>query len=96
MTEEILIKANKLQARIKEIDNILKQIEATNTMTGEEMTLPICIQAGIQNPVEFYIGEEFSNELLHDTDKAVYEEVVKLLTAYRDHIYTIFRNIRDY
>ena len=64
MTDEVLIRCNKLKSRINEVDAILKEIETVNTMTGEEMTLPICIHAGIQNPVEFYLGEEFSVDSL--------------------------------
>ena len=96
MTDAILQRCNKLKSRINEIDKLLKEINNVNTMTGEETTLPICIQAGIQNPVEFYMGEEFSDPSLYDLDKAMYEQITSLLTAYRDHIHKVFEGIRDY
>lgn len=96
MTDEILQRCNKLKSRINEIDSILKEIETVNTMTGEEMTLPICIHAGIQNPVEFYLGEEFSTDELYELDKAFYTQLVQLLKAYRDHTQKVFEDIRDY
>ena len=96
MTDEILTRCNKLKSRVNEIDKLLKEIETTNTATGDKMTLPICIQAGIQNPVEFYVGEEFSDPSLYDVDKAMYEQITSLLKAYRDHVQKIFEDIRDY
>lgn len=96
MTDEILVRCNKLKARIKEIDALLREIENTNSMTQEEMSLPICIQAGVQNPVEFFVSNEFSDDSLYDLDKAVYDQIVTLLKAYRDHIQKVFENIRDY
>ena len=96
MTDAILQRCNRLKSRVNEIDKLLKEIETVNTMTSEEMTLPICIQAGIQNPVEFYIGEEFSDPSLYDLDKAMYEQITTLLKAYRDHVQKVFEDIRDY
>lgn len=96
MTDEILVRCNKLKSRIREIDALLKEIETTNSMTNEDMSLPICIHAGIQNPVEFFVGNEFSDDSLYDLDKAMYDQIVTLLKAYRDHIQKVFENIRDY
>lgn len=96
LTDEILIRCNKLKSRIKEVDSLLAEIDRTNSATGEAMTLPICIQAGIQNPVEFFFGAEFSDPSLETIDKAVYDKIVELLRAYREHLQKTFEDIRDY
>ena len=96
MTDEILVRCNKLKSRINEVDAILKEIEAVNTVTGEKMTLPICIQAGIQNPTEFFFGEEFSDPSLYEVDLAVYKLIVDTLKNYRDRLQQTFEDIRDY
>ena len=96
MTDEILIRCNKLKARINEVNALLKEINRVNDMTGEDMTLPINIQAGIQNPVEFSLGKEFSDPSLYDLDESFYKQIVILLEAYRDHLQKVFESIRDY
>lgn len=93
MTNDLLTKCNRIKARITEIDSLLKQIEPVNTATGEPRTAPICIQAGINNPVEFYVGGDDLNDPFSDLDKAMYDQLITLLKAYKASAINIFTNM---
>lgn len=95
MTDEVLQKANGLKARYKEISNLIKQIEVTNTATGEERLAPICIQAGINSPVEFYVGTDLIEDPLYDVDKIMYNQLLNLLKAYKQSVEEAFANLHD-
>ena len=95
MTDEVLNKANKLKSRLKEIDSLIKQIEVTNTATGEERISPICIQAGINSPVEFYVGGDLLADPLYDLNNTMYDQVLNLLKAYKTEVQRVFDNLHD-
>lgn len=95
MTDEVLNKANGLKARLREITNLINQIEVTNTATGEERTAPICIQAGINSPVEFYVGKDLVNDPLYNVDNIMYDQLLTLLKAYKQNVEEAFANLHD-
>lgn len=92
MTNEELTKANGIKARITEINSLLKQIEPVNTMTGDKRTVPICVQAGINNPVEFYVGGDITDPFT-DLDNAMYDQLLNLLKSYKSQAEDIFSRL---
>lgn len=95
MTNEFLTKCNLVKARINEINSLLKQIEPVNTATGEPRTAPICVQAGINSPVEFYVGGDFMENPLSDIDNAIYDQLVNLLKSYKQSAERIFAEMEE-
>ena len=86
MTEELLNKANFVKKRIDEVNKLLYSI-------GEEQN-PLCLQAGVQNPVEFYLDGASDNPLA-DLDAEYYKQFIMFLEAYKTHAEKVFNNLGE-
>lgn len=97
MTEETLIQGNNLRSRIKEVKNLLSQLDLTDPSRrdAENRVSPIMLQAGMAQTIQFDVVNSTNHhpteiELL---DNTMHNRIVGLLQDYQRQLEEKFKNL---
>lgn len=98
MTEELLIQANALRNRIKDVSKLLEQLDLTDPSGVDETVRisPIVIHAGMAQTIQFDVlpnNPDLPITELQRLDARMHDLITKLLIDYKRQLEQSFSNL---